>query len=185
MNNTLPIIDKINAIYAAIVLVLTYILGKYWFLFVFFLFLNACDYITGWYIKSRKNGKSNSKKGAEGIKKKLGYWIMICIAFGMSVAFIQIGKVIGIDLSCTSAIGYFVLASLIINEIRSNIENLVEAGYNIPVVLVKGLEIANKAIDGKLKIDVETGNVETDISADLIKDQKKVTLEVEQVQKKG
>lgn len=183
MNNTLPIIDKINAIYAAIVLVLTYILGEHWFLFVFFFGANIVDYVTGC-IKSRINGKSNSKKGASGALKKLGYWLMILLGFGMSAVFIEIGKTINVDLSFTSIIGYFVLTTLIINEIRSIIENFVEAGYNVPVILVKGLEIANKAIDGKLKIDIETGDVSADIPADWAKDQKKVTLEVEQVRKK-
>ncbi len=39
------------------------------------------------------------------------------------------------------------LASLLINEIRSIIENFVEAGYNVPYVLVKGLEVADRVVN--------------------------------------
>ena len=43
--------------------------------------------------------------------------------------------------------GWFTLASLIINELRSIIENFVEAGDNVPSVLTKGLEVAENAIN--------------------------------------
>ena len=39
------------------------------------------------------------------------------------------------------------LASLLVNEIRSIVENFVEAGFNVPVILIKGLEVADKAIN--------------------------------------
>lgn len=141
-----PFTEKINMIGALIVTLFSYIFGEHWVLFVAFLILNVGDYVSGC-IRSHLVGKTNSKKGLNGILKKMGYWIMIMLAFGMSVIFVEIGNVIGIDLHITELIGWLVLASLIVNEIRSILENLVEAGYNVPGILVKGLEIANKAID--------------------------------------
>lgn len=140
------IIDSYNAIAGAIVAVLSYILGEHWILFVAFLALNVFDWITGW-IKSRIAGKENSMKGWKGVLKKLGYWLMIMVAFGASAVFIEIGNVIGIDLGVTTLLGWFVLASLLINEIRSIIENFVEAGYNVPLILIKGLEVADKVVN--------------------------------------
>ena len=87
------IIDGYNAIAGAIVAVLSYILGEHWILFVAFLLLNAADWITGW-MKSRMAGKENSVKGWKGVLKKLGYWLMIMVAFGASAIFIEIGKAI-------------------------------------------------------------------------------------------
>ena len=63
--------------------------------------------------------KENSVKGWKGVLKKLGYWLMIMVAFGASAVFIEIGKTIGVDLQVTTLLGWFVLASLLINEIRS------------------------------------------------------------------
>ena len=140
------IIDGYNAIVGAIVAVLSYILGEHWILFVAFLLLNVADWITGW-MKSRMAGKENSVKGWEGVLKKLGYWLMIMVAFGASAIFIEIGKAIGVDLGITTMLGWFVLASLLINEIRSILENFVEAGFNVPMILVKGLEVADKVVN--------------------------------------
>lgn len=122
MNYAEPIIDVYNAIVGTVVAVLSYILGEHWILFVAFLLLNIADWLTGW-MKSRMAKKENSVKGWKGVLKKLGYWLMTMVAFGASAVFIEIGKTIGVDLQVTTLLGWFVLASLLINEIRSILEN--------------------------------------------------------------
>lgn len=138
--------DSYNAVVGAIVAVLTMFFGKHWPLFALFLLLNAVDWITGW-MKSYINKKENSVKGWKGVLKKIGYWLIILVAFVSSYIFIDIGNVLGIDLGITTLLGWFVLASLIVNELRSIVENFVEAGYNVPKVLTNGLEVANKLIN--------------------------------------
>ena len=142
----MPIIDTYNAIVGTAVAVLSYVLGDHWFLFVAFLLLNVADWLTGW-MKSRINQKENSVKGWQGVLKKLGYWLMVMVAFGASAVFIEIGKAIGVDLGITTLLGWFVLASLLVNEIRSICENFVEAGFHVPVILIKGLEVADKIVN--------------------------------------
>lgn len=146
MNYADAIIDGYNAAVGAVIAVLSYILGEHWILFVAFLLLNVADWITGW-MKSRMAGKENSMKGWRGVLKKLGYWLMIMVAFGAGAVFIEIGKTIGIDMGITTLLGWFVLASLLINEIRSILENFVEAGFNVPRILIKGLEVADKVVN--------------------------------------
>lgn len=141
-----PIIDGYNAIAGTIIAVLSYILGEHWMLFAAFLLLNITDWITGW-IKSRMTKKENSVKGWKGVLKKLGYWIMVMVAFGASAIFVEIGNAIGIDLGITTLLGWFVLASLIVNELRSILENFVEAGYSVPTILIKGLEVADRVVN--------------------------------------
>lgn len=145
-NVSLKYMDTLNAVGGTIVAVLTAALGTHWFLFVGFLILNIIDYITG-VRKSRLTGKDNSAKGVRGVWKKLGYWLMVLVAFLASAIFIEIGKTLGIDLAVTAYIGWFTLASLIVNELRSILENFVEAGDNVPAVLAKGLEVAENAIN--------------------------------------
>lgn len=108
--------------------------------------LNVIDWLTGW-MKSNINHKTNSSKGWTGVLKKLGYWLMIVFAFSISAWFIEIGETIGVDLTLTTLLGWFVLASLTVNEARSIIENFVEAGYDVPKILIKGLEVADKKIN--------------------------------------
>ena len=148
----MKVIDTYNAIVGSIVAVLSYIFGEHWILFALFLAFNLADWITGW-MKSRIAHKENSKAGWKGVLKKLGYWIMIAVAFGASAVFIEIGKTIGVDLGITTLLGWFVLASLLVNEIRSICENFVEAGYNVPQILIRGLEVADKAINKEADTD--------------------------------
>lgn len=150
----MKVIDTYNAIVGSIVAVLSYIFGEHWILFALFLAFNLADWITGW-MKSRIAHKENSKAGWKGVLKKLGYWIMIAVAFGASAVFVEIGKTIGVDLGITTLLGWFVLASLLVNEIRSICENFVEAGYNVPQILIRGLEVADKAINKESDTDSE------------------------------
>ena len=138
--------DKYNAIVGGIVAVLSFVFGEHWILFAIFLLFNVADWLTGW-MKSRMAGKENSMKGWQGVLKKLGYWLMILVAFAASAVFIEIGNTLGMDLGVTTLLVYFVLASLLVNELRSILENFVEAGYNVPTVLVKGLEVADKVVN--------------------------------------
>lgn len=142
--------DTYNAIVGGIVAVLSFVFGEHWILFAIFLLFNVADWLTGW-MKSRMAGKENSMKGWQGVLKKLGYWLMILVAFAASAVFIEIGNTLGMDLGITTLLGYFVLASLLVNELRSILENFVEAGYNVPTVLVRGLEVADKVVNQEEK----------------------------------
>lgn len=174
-----PLTNKINLIIGVITALMSYLLGEHWILFAFFLTLNAGDFLTRW-IAARILGTESSKSGWIGILKKLGYWVMIALGFGMSVIFIEIGLVIGVDLEVTTLLGWFVLATLTINEIRSILENLVEAyGNKVPIILVKGLEVANKSIDGMIKIGDEGTETIFHKSEQEIQTKGKVTMEVE------
>lgn len=144
--NVEKLIDTYNAVVGGTVAILTYVLGEHWILFAAFLGLNVIDWVTGW-MKSKMENKENSMKGWKGVLKKLGYWMMILVAFVSSAVFIEIGKTIGVNLGVTTLFGWFVLASLLVNEIRSIVENFVEAGFNVPVILVKGLEVADKVVN--------------------------------------
>ena len=145
-NNIFDFVDSYNTVVGSIIAFLTMIFGEHWYLFALFLLLNVIDWLTGW-MKSNINHKTNSNKGWTGVLKKLGYWLMIIFAFSIAAGLIEIGNTIGIDLGITTILGWFVLASLIVNEARSIVENFVEAGYDVPKILTNGLEIADKMIN--------------------------------------
>ena len=146
------IINKANFLWGAAVTLLSTVFGQFWYLFAAFLALNAADYITG-VTKSKITRKESSQKGWKGIAKKVGYWIVIAISFFMAVCFIDIGKKLGIDLGFLELFGWFTLATFIINEIRSILENLVLIGVDVPAFLIKGLEVASGLLDDKVGDD--------------------------------
>lgn len=121
------------------------------YLFGIYLLLNILDWLTGWY-KARVKKETSSKAGLKGIVKKVGYWVILLIAFLIPYMFRRIGKdLLDIDLSYLSAMGWFTLANLLVNEIRSILENLIACGYRVPDVLKRGLEITEKVINEKKK----------------------------------
>lgn len=121
------------------------------YLFGIYLLLNILDWLTGWY-KARVKKETSSKSGLKGIVKKVGYWVILLIAFLIPYMFRRLGKdLLDIDLSYLSAMGWFTLANLLVNEIRSILENLIACGYRVPDVLKRGLEITEKVINEKKK----------------------------------
>ncbi len=141
---------KLNYVISIITGVLSAILGDFWFLFVFLLGLNIIDYITG-IMKARYLKRESSKKAMKGFVKKFLIWCLVAMGFGLGITFQKIGEVIGINLHIMMAIGWFILAHCILNEIRSILENMVELdkGHLVPNWLIKGLEVTNKILDKK------------------------------------
>lgn len=145
--NVNKVIDVYNLFVGAAVTLLTAVFGTFWYIFAAYLVLNIMDWLTGWY-KSRKMKKESSAVGLKGILKKLGYWVIIAVAFLVSGVFVHMGNdLLHVDLSFLTMVGWFTLACLLVNEVRSIIENLVECGYNVPQVLIKGLAVTEKLID--------------------------------------
>lgn len=145
--NVTKVIDTYNLIVGAAVTLLSALFGTFWYLFAAYLFLNVLDWLTGWY-KSRKLKRESSAVGLVGIIKKLGYWVIIAVAFLVSWVFVHMGNdILHIDLAFLEMIGWFTLACLMVNEVRSIIENLVECGYNVPQVLISGLAVTERLIN--------------------------------------
>ncbi len=142
-------LNKTNIILSAFVTFLAGIFGKFWFLFAALLILNLIDYITGW-AKAYLTHTENSNKGFRGICKKTGCWVVIGVAFFCAISFREMGHILGIDLAFCELAGWFCLATFIINEIRSILENLVVIGVDVPSFLIKGLKVASEKINFKI-----------------------------------
>ena len=142
-----PFTDTYNLATGMIVSIMTALFGIYWYIFAAYLLFNIMDWLTGWY-RSRRKKTESSSEGLRGIIKKLGYWIIIAVAFLMSNIFVQLGNdILGINLDFLMMIGWFTLACLMVNEVRSILENLVECGYHVPSVLINGLDVADQMIN--------------------------------------
>ena len=143
------VIDAYNLFVGAVITFLTAVFGTYWYIFAAYLFFNVMDWLTGWY-KSRKLHTESSAVGLKGILKKLGYWVIIAVAFLVSVVFVRMGNdLLHVDLSFLMMVGWFTLACRLVNEVRSIIENLVECGYNVPQILIRGLAVTEKLINSE------------------------------------
>ena len=122
-------------------------IGKYWFVFVAYMVFNILDWITG-SLKAIKNKKLSSYLGVNGLIKKLGYWIVIGIAFSFSTMFVVIGKkILNINISIMYSLGWFTFLMLLINEVISILENLVALGIKVPKLLLHSLKVTEDILD--------------------------------------
>lgn len=187
----LPVIDKFNAVGGVLIVLVTYIFGEHWVLFTALLVLNFLDFITGT-MKARMLKKESSSAGTKGIIKKFSGWVMIVLAFGMAPIFNEVGLAVGADFSSFSPIiGWYVLATTLLNEFRSILENLVESGVKVPGLLVSGLKVMEKVVqaqevlfDGSLEINPESDDeyrtkLETPIKD--LEERESVTLKIQTI----
>ena len=141
------IVNWYNAAAGGLVVLLSALFGQYWYLFAAFLMLNVIDWLTGW-SKARKKHEDSSRVGLRGLVKKLGLWVIIVVAFLMAAVLTALGNdILHINLDFLILLGWFTLASLLVNEIRSITENLVEMGYPVPEFLIKGLAVTEQLIN--------------------------------------
>ncbi|MDO4444324.1 MAG: phage holin family protein [Bacillota bacterium] len=141
--------DDYHVAAGMVVTVIIQIFGSHHYIFGVYVLLNILDWLTGWY-KAAKKREVSSKAGLKGIVKKVGCWIIILVAFLIPYVFITLGnELLSLDLSFLSTIGWFTLANLIVNEVRSILENLIACGYKVPKVLKKGLAITEKMMEEK------------------------------------
>ena len=167
----MEVMDRYNLIVGGIVAVASAILGVYWYLFAGYLVFQILDYITG-SIKSHKLHEQSSRIGLHGILKKVGYWVIILVAFMIPKMFIELGHdTLGIQLDFMMLFGWFTLASLAVNEARSILENLVECNVDVPEFLIRGLAITQKII----KHNAESGIPEEEVEKNENDDRERTT----------
>lgn len=132
-----------------VLMVYTQVFGNYGYIFITYSILNVLDWLTGWY-RARKYNEVSSKIGCIGIVKKIGYWIIILVAFLIPYVLETLGEEkMGFDVSFLSTIGWFTIASLIVSEVHSILENLVSCGYKVPEILLKGLAVTEDIINDR------------------------------------
>lgn len=155
---------KVRAAPQMIVALMTTLFGAYWYIFLAYLICNILDYLTGWY-KAYLLKKESSAVGLKGILKKTGYWVMIALAFLTGEVFVRLGEdILHIDLSFMMMVGWFTLACLLVNEIRSILENLVACGCQVPEVLIRGLAVTEKILSETTQNHMKDADVDENSS---------------------
>lgn len=104
------------------------------------------DYISGMSAAWRE-GTLSSKKGVDGIIKKVGYMALVAVAMGVDYLIFTGFAAVNVSVGFEMLFGILVAVWLIINEMISILENLSRLGVPIPKFLTKAVK--------KLKITAE------------------------------
>ena len=132
------LLDGYNLTVGAVLAMAAEIFHQYGAVLATFLIFNIIDWITGT-CKARFSGRESSVCGLKGICKKLGYWVLIFVAFMTGQNLMIMGDEMGV--------GFAAATMLVVNEARSITENLVQMGVKVPSVLIRGLAIAQKELE--------------------------------------
>jgi len=91
----------------------------------------------------------NSKKGAKGITKKVGYVFIIAVAMVLDYIILKVAGQFDLQLNAKAFFGLVVAVWYILNELLSIIENVGRMGANIPTWLSKYIAVLKNKIDAK------------------------------------
>ena len=117
----------------------------------------AIDYITGM-LASKTEAIDhpedpdygwNSKKGAKGIIKKVGYLCMIAVAMMVDYVILHVSSEIGVDITLKAFFGLMVAVWYLLNEALSIIENAGRMGAPVPEWLKQYIAVLKDKIESK------------------------------------
>ena len=109
------------------------------------------DYISGMSAAWRE-GTLNSKKGVDGIIKKVGYMALVAVAMGVDYLIFSGFAAVNVSVGFEMLFGILVAVWLIINEMISILENLSRLGVPIPQFLTKVVKRLKVSAEGKAEI---------------------------------
>lgn len=123
---------------------------------------NIVDYVTGLLAAPyREDGTISSYKGIKGIIKKVCLWLLVLIGAWIDILINYAVECTGINLSIPFVVATFVAVWLIVNEIISILENIIDIGVAMPPFLLPVVKYIKKQTEDKAKI-VSDDEVKTD-----------------------
>lgn len=130
-------------------------LGVTAYILVILMFLMAADYVSGMIASAvealdhpNDTGYGwSSKKGAKGIAKKVGYFMVIVVAMTVDCVVIKTTLTIGFTLPTSIRLSLLVTIWYALNEMLSILENAGRMGAKLPPWLIKYIDILKNKID--------------------------------------
>lgn len=123
------------------------------------------DYITGMLASKREALEHpddpaygwSSRRGAEGIIKKVGYLCIIAAAMIVDYIILSVAAQAGIEIALKAFFGLLVAVWYILNELLSIIENAGRMGAPVPDWLAKYVAVLKNKIDAQADPDEQKG----------------------------
>lgn len=114
---------------------------------------NIVDYITGLMAAPyREDGSISSYKGIKGIIKKVCLWLLVLVGAWIDILINYAVECAGYNLSIPFVVATLVAVWLIVNEIISILENIIDIGVKIPPFLLPVVKYIKKQTEDKAKV---------------------------------
>ena len=108
---------------------------------------NVIDYITGLIATKYRNEEINSYKGIRGIIKKVCMWILVLIGAWIDILTNYAIEYAGIGLKIPFIVATIVAVWIVVNEIISILENMIDIGVKIPPFMMPLANMIRKKVE--------------------------------------
>ena len=117
---------------------------------------NLIYYATGLLAaKYRQDGGISSYKSIRGIFKKIGMWLLIIVGSFMDILIQYAAECMGLGITIPFVVATFGAVWLVVNEMISILENLIDIGVNMPPFLMPVVKYIKKQVEDKAKLAEE------------------------------
>lgn len=123
---------------------------------------NLVDYFTGLCAAKYRTEQINSYKGIRGIIKKVCMWALVLIGAWLDVLIQYATECAGLNLEIPFVVATIVALWLVINEMISILENMIDIGVKLPPFLLPVAKYIKQQMEDKAQI----GEIAEDIEHD-------------------
>lgn len=123
---------------------------------------NVIDYVTGLMAVPYRTETVSSYKGIREIIKKVCQWLLVLVGAWIDILLNYAIDCAGIDFTLPFVVATIVAVWLVVNEIISILENMLDIGVHMPPFLLPIVKYIRKQVEEKAKIadEKEDGNYE-------------------------
>ena len=108
---------------------------------------NLIDYITGLIASKYRNEQMNSYKGMRGIKKKVCMWLLVVVGAVVDELIKYATQTMGFNIQIPFIVATLVAVWIVVNEIISILENIVDIGIELPPFLMPIVRRIKKEVE--------------------------------------
>lgn len=144
--------DKIKATVIAVVSALMSCLGILAIPVFLLVGCNVIDYVTGLFAAKYRTEDINSYKSIRGIIKKVCMWLLVVVGAWLDILINYAIHTAGIALTIPFVVATVVAVWLVVNEMISILENMLDIGVDMPPFLMPIVKYIKKQVEQKAKI---------------------------------
>lgn len=113
---------------------------------------NLVDYFTGLCAAKYRTEQINSYKGIRGIIKKVCMWVLVLIGAWLDVLIQYATECAGLDLGIPFVVATVVTIWLVINEMISILENMIDIGVKLPPFMLPIAKYIKQQVENKAQV---------------------------------
>lgn len=123
---------------------------------------NLIDYATGLCAAKYRNDSISSYKGIRGIIKKVCMWLLVVVGSWIDILVQYAIDAAGIEFTFPFVVATVVAVWLVVNEVISILENMIDIGVEMPPFLLPLVKNIKKAVEDKTKAEDDADTDEED-----------------------